>query len=307
MNMKKHSLPWKPVIIGILFFHFFIVNLVSASPDVLHLCEDMVINGKLLNIVFRQEEKQILEYVIIDSEIGTLKIDGNSILNYWITSNPDEDISIYKQLGKNLSQETYKKIKDNYDYSSQLKVDIIKAENPSEEQEVIALEEGEDFSPGKKTEYAGTANEENEITEKTEISSVQEQLEGDKEKTIASEKHLKSSGLMPGFGLTVGGSSLLLAGASILVYDLAFYSNEVRNILDTDLRTDKLYEQYNTSYTIFMTLLVGGGVSFVSGAVLLVLGIPDLLKENEKQELKPQIMITAHSTEVIRFQISIKI
>ncbi len=102
-----------------------------------------------------------------------------------------------------------------------------------------------------------------------------------------------------GLGLTIGGGTLVLAGVSILIYDLAAYSDIVTNNLYYNPRTDAGYDDYVNSYYTYTALLVTSIVSLSTGSILLGIGIPFLvIKFNKKEnisfniELKDEISMS---------------
>ena len=87
-----------------------------------------------------------------------------------------------------------------------------------------------------------------------------------------------------GLGLTIGGSTLLVAGLPILIYDLAAYTDIVTDNLYHNPRSDSGYEDYTKSYYTYIGLLAAGVACLGAGTVLLCVGIPLLTIKFKKKE-----------------------
>lgn len=87
-----------------------------------------------------------------------------------------------------------------------------------------------------------------------------------------------------GLGLTIGGGTLLLSGLPILIYDLAAYTDIVKDNLYYNPRTDSGYEDYTKSYYTYTGLLAVSIVCISTGTILLGVGIPLLSVKFKKKE-----------------------
>ena len=87
-----------------------------------------------------------------------------------------------------------------------------------------------------------------------------------------------------GLGLTIRGGTLLLSGLPILIYDLAAYTDIVKDNLYQNPRTESGYEDYTKSYYTYTGLLAASIVCLSTGTVLLVVGIPLLTIKFKKKE-----------------------
>lgn len=79
-----------------------------------------------------------------------------------------------------------------------------------------------------------------------------------------------------GIGLTAGGSTLLIAGLPLLIYDLAGYSSVLSayKLKYLDTRSSRVYDYYDRSYYIFTGLLLSGIIVSGTGLLLTLAAIP---------------------------------
>jgi TolB-like protein len=80
-----------------------------------------------------------------------------------------------------------------------------------------------------------------------------------------------------GIGICTGGGIILLAGLSILTYDLAGYSNTLRNYKSNYKNTITGFDDYNNSYNVFIGLFCSGITISSIGLLMGIASIPLLI------------------------------
>lgn len=117
---------------------FFCILTIPVFSDVIYTWDEMLINGKIIKIVLSNKDDTSPEMIVIVNSLGTFEIDGRNIFSYWITNNPEEDIEVYKKIGKHLSSTEEENIMNEYIYGNEkiiegnIKVKIVVVEKPDD-------------------------------------------------------------------------------------------------------------------------------------------------------------------------------
>jgi TolB-like protein len=109
-----------------------------------------------------------------------------------------------------------------------------------------------------------------------------------------------------GISLIITGSSLLLIGIPILIYDLAGYSQILKANKDHYLDTREGYNEYDQSYNIFIGLLLSGITITGIGFIMVAAGLPLLLinkVQNKKKNISFDIKIDRNLAFAVKFQL----
>ncbi len=88
-----------------------------------------------------------------------------------------------------------------------------------------------------------------------------------------------------GLALTVAGGVLIASGIVLIVYDLGFYMDKVKEYHEYGITDSSLYDEYLTVYKTHIALFSAGLTSLILGVVTTAAGIPLLIYKDKNKKV----------------------
>ncbi|MBN2544388.1 MAG: hypothetical protein JXB50_01240 [Spirochaetes bacterium] len=106
-----------------------------------------------------------------------------------------------------------------------------------------------------------------------------------------------------GLALTVTGGTFLASGIVLLVYDLGFYMDKVKEYHDYGITDSSEYNTYQDAYRTFIALFSIGVTSLVLGVISTAVGIPLLVYKDKKKKVSLNIAYNNGINVAFRFKL----